>query len=68
MSNNVKKEDKWVLYFRDDQCRLIIHAMMHIAKNCDQRMRAAGDFDQFTAAQVKERAEEIANQITDITT
>lgn len=69
MSTNDKHEEKWTLNFRDDQCQLISDAMKYIVARADERIGTAKytPFEQFSAAQVKMRAEEIVSMIADVT-
>ena len=70
MADNAKKEEKWTLNFRDDQCQLISDAMAFIINRCDERIGHGNfqPFDQFTSAAVKAQAQAIMQQIAEVTT
>ncbi len=66
---NEKKEEKWTVNLRDDQCRFIADAMDYIVRHASKRIGNGtfDTFDQFSAAQVKAQATEIAALLAEVT-
>lgn len=68
--SNEKKEEKWTLNFRDDQCQFISDVMVFVVSRCEERIGHGNysQFDQLTSKFTKAAAEEIMTQIAEVST
>lgn len=58
---------KWKFQFRQDQCEFIVAAMEYISKRADYSVSNSSDpFKTFSALRTKERAQEIAAEISQV--
>ena len=66
MSNNGKNEEKWTVYLRDDQIKLIIMAMELVTLDSSEKGNGTfSDFDQMSARIIGDLAQEISDHLVD---
>ena len=67
MSDNEKREEKWTINLRDDQCLFIREAMAYIESRAAHSENNRTAFTTFACDRTAERAKEIRELIASVT-